>query len=65
MALFALIKNNVVTGVIVADQAFVDATPIEVFGADLMLEVQDVPGRAGPGYTYDPVTGLLTPPQVD
>jgi hypothetical protein len=63
MAFFALIKSNVVTGVIVADQSFVDATPIEAFDADIVIEVLDAPGRPGPGYTYDPGTGLFTSPE--
>ena len=61
MGYFALIKDNVVTSVIVADQAFIDATPLADLAADLTVEVFE--DRPGPGHTYDPGTGLFAPPE--
>jgi len=60
MGYFALIKDNVVTSVIVADQAFIDETPLENLSADLTVEVFE--DRPGPGHTYDPATQTFSPP---
>ena len=62
MGYYALVKDNVVFSVIVADQAFIDATPLAALSADMTAEVFE--DRPGPGHTYDPITGLFTPPVV-
>ena len=63
MGYFALVKDNVVTAVIVADQDFVDATPLETLQADVVIDVTE--NRPGPGYTYDAGTGIFTPPVTE
>ena len=60
MGYFALIKDGVVRSVIVADQAFVDATGSVALGCDSVIEVAEE-SRPGPGYTYDGQT--FSPPQ--
>lgn len=52
MSLFALIKNNVVVNVILADQGFIDANNDgELF--DTSISFTDDEARPGPKWTYD------------
>lgn len=63
MGYFALIKDNVVTSVIVAEQAFIDETSLETLQADLTVDVSEVEQRPGPGYLYDSGTQTFTAPE--
>lgn len=63
MGYFALIKDNVVTQVIVAEQDFIDATSLETLQADLTVDVSETEQRPGPGYLYDPETEAFTAPE--
>jgi len=60
MGYFALVKNNKVLSVIVANREFIDATSATDLAADLTVEV--FANRPEPGYVYDPDTGTFTPP---
>jgi len=60
MGYFALIKDNTVRSVIVANREFIEKTPINALQVDLAVEVFEV--RPSTGYTYDPDTGLFSPP---
>lgn len=63
MGYFALLKDNVVTAVIVADQRFINETSLEVLQADSVVDVSEMEQRPGPGFTYDPVTTVFLPPE--
>jgi hypothetical protein len=60
MGYFALIKDNTVKTVIVANREFIEKTPIAALQADLAVEVFE--NRPSTGYVYDPDTGTFTPP---
>jgi hypothetical protein len=63
MGFYALIKDNRVTTVIVAEQDFIDETPLETLQADLTVAVSEAEQRPGPGYLYDSVTQTFTAPE--
>lgn len=61
MAYFAqLDANNIVLTVIVADQSFID-----ILNNPESWVPTAPPNYAGIGYTYDPVSDVFLPPQVD
>lgn len=61
MGYFALVKDGLVTSVIVADQAFIDSTPLENLQADTAIDVSEIEQRPSPGHTYDAETGFAPP----
>lgn len=63
MGYFALIKDNAVTSVIVAEQSFIDETSLETLQADLTVDVSEAEQRPGPGYLYDAETSTFTAPE--
>lgn len=63
MGYFALIKDGLVSGVIVADQEFIDQTPPQNLDADFVVDV-NYELRPGPGCSYNSQTGVFTPPDL-
>jgi hypothetical protein len=63
MGYFALIKDGIVTSVIVAEQDFIDETSLETLQADLTVDVSETEQRPGPGFTYDAETETFTAPE--
>lgn len=62
MGFYALIKDNRVTSVIVAEPEFIEQTPLSVLQADCVIDVSNVEFRPGPGFTYDAETMTFTTP---
>lgn len=62
MGYFALIKDNVVISVIVAEPSFIEETSLETLQSDAVVDVSDVEQRPGPGYAYDADTETFTAP---
>lgn len=62
--IYALIKNNTVENIIVADEAFVSS----LSGQYDHIEALDTPEEqkvAGPGWLYDPETGKFSEPEFE
>jgi len=60
---YALIKDNRVISVIVAEPEFVEQTPLSILQADSVVDVSDVEYRPGPGFIYDAETMTFTAPE--
>lgn len=63
MGFYALIKDNRVLSVIVAEPEFVEQTPLSILQADSVVDVSDAEQRPGPGYLYDAGTSTFTAPE--